>query len=91
MGWIKVIVWTGACVGLGVVLATWELGGHTALQHAQRGWKRASPQLERVREGAEDAVDRVRKRVSPSSEPVERHSSADRDAINHLVSKRPVR
>lgn len=88
---LKIVLWSGICVGLGIALALTPVGGLTPVQHAQRQWRQNAPRLEPLKEGAEDLVDEVKKKVAPGGAPVERHTDADRDAVNRLIAKRPSR
>ncbi len=91
MGILRVILWTGLCVGLGIFLGTYEIHGRTPWQTVQGAWKQQGPRLEKVKDGAEDLVDGVKKRVSQETapaQPKERHSKEDREAIDQLISKR---
>ena len=90
MGILKFIVWTGTCVALGVWLGGVELHGHTPLQHLERAWKTSAPRLDKVKDGAEELVDEVKKKVSSKdgARPTEQHTTEDRDAIEKLIAKR---
>lgn len=90
MGILRFLVWTALCIGLGVFLGTHEFGGRTAWQALQGTWKQQAPRLEKVREGAEDLVDDMKKKVSTqeSAQPKERHNKQDREAIDQIISKR---
>jgi hypothetical protein len=90
MGTLRFILWTTACVALGIALGTVELGGRTAVQHAERLWKQKAPRLDKVRDGASDLVDDVRKRVSAAeaSGPSEQHSASERQAVDQIIARR---
>lgn len=91
MGILRFVVWTTLCIGLGIFLATWEVGGKTPWQSAQGLWRRSAPKLEKVKDGAEDLVVDVKKRVAPPAEapaPRERHTRDDREAIDQIIAKR---
>lgn len=95
MGLIRFFMWTGVSIGVGVGLATVEVGGRTPLMHLERLWKHERPKLERA---SHDAVAEVKKKVSSkdvvgggggASGPKEQHSAADRSAIDEIIGKRP--
>ncbi len=87
MGILRFIVWTALCIGVGIFAASYRVGGRTPVEHAERGFQKAAPAVSQVREGAEDLVDGVRKKVAPPAAPVERHSESDRDAVNKLIAR----
>lgn len=90
MGIVRTLVWTALCVGFGIFLGSYPLGGQTAWQRAQGAWKQQSPHLEKVKDGAEGLVDDVKKKVSTQevAQPKEQHRKEDREAIEQLISKR---
>lgn len=90
MGILRFVVWTGCCVALGIALATVEVGGKTIVQHAERSWKQQSPKLEKVKDGAGELVDDVKKKVATHdpSGPTEQHSREDRQAVDQIIAKR---
>ena len=90
MGILRFVVWTTLCIGLGLFLGTHQFGGHTAWESMQGAWKQQAPRLEKVKGGAEDLVDDVKKKVSTqeAAQPKERHNKEDREAINQIISKR---
>jgi len=89
MGILKFLVWTGTCVAIGVWLGGFEFQGHTPVEHFERAWKSGSPKLEKVRDGAGDLVEEVKKKVSTKDgRPTEHHTTEDRDAIEKLIAKR---
>ena len=90
MGILRFVVWTALCIGLGVLLGTHEFGGRTAWESMQGVWKQQAPRLEKVKGGAEDLVDDVKKKVSTqeAAQPKERHNKEDREAIDQIISKR---
>ncbi len=90
MGILKFIVWTSVCVGLGVWFGGFEFHGRTPKDHLERAWRSTSPKLDKVKDGAEDLVDEVKKKVSAKdgARPTEQHTTEDRDAIEKLIAKR---
>jgi hypothetical protein len=92
MGILRFLMWTTLCIGLGIFLGTYELGGKTPWQTMQSAWKQQSPKLDKVKDGAEDLVDDVKKKVSTqdpvAQPPKERHNKEDREAIDQIISKR---
>lgn len=90
MGILRFVVWTTLCIGLGIFLGTYELGGHTGWQTMQGMWKDQAPRLEKVKDSAEDLVDDVKKKVSTQDPPApkERHNKQDREAIDQIIAKR---
>jgi hypothetical protein len=90
MGIIRSCVWTGMAVGLGVALATVDVGGKTPLQHARTAW-RSSEASDWLRDRADDAVDRARSALGQPQKPRERHSDEDRAALDRIIAKRSNR
>ncbi len=92
MNVLKVLVWTGLSIALGIVLATWTVGGRTPLERAQHLWStQVRPsRFEQLKGGLRDAYDDVKDKVTASSDrrPQERHSAEDRNEVNKLVAKR---
>ncbi len=89
MGIIKFIVWTTLCVGAGIFLAGFEFKGRTPLQHLEREWHSNSPKLDKVKDGAEDLVDDVKKKLSTNAKDVgSAVSNAAGGAVNNVA--RPV-
>jgi hypothetical protein len=86
MGALRFLLWSGICVGLGVAMASVEVGGRTPVSHLERLWHRGAPKLEKA--GGE-VVEEVRRKVgASSSEPKETHGKADRDAVADIIAKR---
>lgn len=90
MGILRFLVWTGLCIGLGIFLATADVGGRTPLEHLTRAWKQTSPRLERVKGDAGELVEGVKKKVATKEAPAptERHAQEDRDAVDAIIAKR---
>lgn len=91
MGILRFVVWTTLCIGLGLFLGTYELGGKTPWQSAQSLWKQQAPKLEKVKDGAEDLVGDVKKKVTSTPEaaaPKEKHTKDEREAIDQIIAKR---
>jgi hypothetical protein len=99
MTFLKWLVWTLCAVGLGVFLASGDVGGRTPLEHMERAWKQnVSPsKLDRVKDGlhdtfedARDAVSDAKDKVSgkPAKPPRERINSDDREAVNRLIAQK---
>jgi hypothetical protein len=85
---LQVVVWTVACVAAGIVLKSSGLSDR-AFHSLNGAWKSQSPRLERAKSDAQDLVeDMKRKAASDSSQPKERHSKEDKQAIEQLISKR---
>jgi hypothetical protein len=86
MGALRFLLWSGLCVGLGIAMASLEMGGRTPVSHLERLWHHAAPRLEKA--GGE-VVEEVRRKVGASSaEPKETHGKADRDAVADIIAKR---
>jgi hypothetical protein len=90
MGFIRTCVWTAVAVGLGVALATVEVGGKTPLQRARRAW-RTSEAGDWLRDQADEAMDRARGALGQPQKPRERHSEEDRAALDRIIAKRSSR
>lgn len=83
MGFLKFLVWTAFSIGLGVFLASYEVGGRTPLEHATRAWKER---------GVGEALDRAKDAVSAQAKhPKEYYSSEDRAELNRLLGRRAPR
>jgi len=87
MGFVRTCVWTGAAVGLGIALATVEVEGKTPLARARAAW-RTSEASDWLRDRADDAVDRAREALGQPTRPRERHTDADRAALDRIIAKR---
>ena len=90
MGFIRTCLWTVVAVGLGIALATVDVGGRTPLAHAQSAWRR-SEAFDWFRDRADDAVDRARDALGQPTRPRERHSDEDRAALDRIIAKRSSR
>jgi hypothetical protein len=91
MGLLRIVVWTGLCVALGVWLGAGQVGGRTPLEHAQRLWRGNAPGLER---DAKELVSDVKRKVASAtttSGPRERHTEDERAAIDDIISKRAAK
>ncbi|MBF5044498.1 hypothetical protein FGE12_19015 [Aggregicoccus sp. 17bor-14] len=99
MTFLKWLVWTACAVGLGVFLASGDVGGHTPLEHMERAWKRnVNPsKLDRVKDGLEDTYESAKDAVTdatdkvqgkPAKPPRERISKDERDAVNRLIAQK---
>ena len=82
MGFIRFLLWTSMCIGLGIFVASWEVDGKTPVQHFKQIWK-GVPAVPSVA----PMVDKVKKLAAPT----ETHSEQDRDAVNRLVAKRATK
>jgi hypothetical protein len=90
MGFIRSCVWTATAVGVGIGLATVEVGGKTPLAYARSAWAR-SEGGDWLRDRADDAVDRARGALGQPQKPRERHSDEDRAALDRIIAKRSSR
>jgi hypothetical protein len=97
MGFLKVLFWSLCCIGLGIALATMDVGGRTPLEHAKRAWKhKVNPsKLDQLKdslgeavEGAKDTLQGARDSLGKEARPRERHSQEDREALNKLIARR---
>ncbi len=78
MGFLRFVVWSALCIGLGIFLGTYQLGGRTPWQAMQGAWSdQAAPRL-----------DEVKKKLGTDAQPTERHSEEDRKAVDAIISKR---
>jgi hypothetical protein len=76
MGLLRVVVWSVFCFGLGVAAATIEIGAKTPVQHA---W------------GLLETPPTRATRAPARAHPSERHTEAERDAIDALIGKRAAK
>ena len=90
MGFIRSCVWMAMAVGLGIALATVEVGGRTPWQHARSAW-RTSEAGDWLRDRADDAVDRAQGALGQPQKPRERHTDEDRAALDRIIAKRSNR
>ena len=90
MGILRFLVWTTLCVGLGIFIGTVEFGGQTTWERARGVWKQQGPRMDKVKDGAEDLMDKAKKKVStaPEAAPKERHSDEDRQAIDAIIARK---
>ncbi len=75
MGFIRFLLWTSMCIGLGIFIASYEVDGKTPAQHFKEIWKNAA----------------VAKKAMSSAGPSETHSVEDRQAIDRIVAKRAAK
>ncbi len=88
MATLRFLLWTAACIGLGIFLATFELGGKTPLVRGQEAW-RGAPSAEAMKRTAGDLLGDAKKQLGGrEAGPVERHSPEERNAVNALIAKR---
>ena len=87
MGFIRTCVWMAMAVGLGIALATVEVGGRTPWQQARSAW-RTSEAGDWLRDRADDAIDRAKGALGQPPKPRERHSDEDRAALDRIIAKR---
>lgn len=85
---LKVILWSALCLGVGVYVGGHEFSGRTPKEHLEKQLKGTPRAFETVKEGAEDLVDEVKKKVVVDQRPSERHSENDRAAVDALIAKR---
>jgi len=92
MTFLKWLVWTACAVGLGVYLASGDIGGRTPLEHAERVWKQTvnPSKLDRVKDGLSDTLEDAKDAVTrkPSKPPRERISRDEREAVNRLIAQK---
>lgn len=104
MGFLKFLVWTGCAVGLGLFLATAEIGGRTPWETMQRAWHahvqpaRAEQQVERrverVKDSLHEALDEAQEAVHRTTKtasagaPRERITHEDRAAIDRIIAQK---
>src|SRR5690349_17285595 len=87
---LRFILWTGCAVGLGIFLATAQVGGETPYEMMRRSWKKhATPDaVQRLREGVNSLVHQAKDALSAEEPfaPRERHTAQDRAEINKLIA-----
>lgn len=91
MTFLKWLVWTACAVGLGVFLASGDVGGRTPLEHMERAWKQSVKEgLADTFEDAKDAVTDAKDKVTgkPAARPRERINKDDREAVNRLIAQK---
>lgn len=82
-------VWSLCCVGAGALLASHRAATQAPLDKAERLYRQeAQPALEAMTEHAQDAVDAIKRKTMNDPAPKERHSAADRTAVDALIAKR---
>ncbi|MBE2248828.1 MAG: hypothetical protein IAE78_04705 [Myxococcus sp.] len=88
------LVWTLTCIGVGIAASTVEVSGKTPWQHAQKLWKTdGEKRLGDAREQATELAGQVSKKVGATvkdlnERPLDRHSPAERDALEKLIANR---
>jgi hypothetical protein len=88
MAILRTVLWSAACVALGLALATVQVGGRTPWERA-RGLSSKAPGLDSVRGELEGAVATARLKLAPKqAAPTETHLESERDAVNALVARR---
>jgi hypothetical protein len=91
MRFLITIVWSLACVAVGVGLATVEIAGRTPVQHAERAWRSdGARRLDAAKDKADDLVDDVKKQVSSpvKDKPLDKHTADERSALEQLIANR---
>ena len=92
MSVLRTLIWSLCCIGFGIFLSTFEVRGRTSLGHLEHAWNHRSSTVEKVKDVAEDTVEKVQKKVSSREAPVQRpsetHSDADKNAIDQIIAKR---
>lgn len=95
MGFLKFLVWTGCAVGLGLFLATAEIGGRTPWEEVQRAWharvqpaqaerqveRRVERQVDRVKDSLHEALDEAQEAVHRTTKTAS--TGAPRERITH--------
>jgi hypothetical protein len=88
MKYFKIFLWTTACLGLGMWMASFDIGGRTPLEHMERAWKQTTPKLDTVRMGAADLIGGAKRKAPTRVAPAELHSKKDRDELEQIIAKR---
>jgi hypothetical protein len=85
---IGFLIWTACCIAFGVWIASAKIGNATAAQQLSRLWTQVPLEkpLERIEEKVDDAKDALS--TVHDHQVRERHSEADKDALNKLIAKR---
>lgn len=83
MGFIKWLLWTCFSVGLGVLLASYEVGGRTPVDHLKRVWKDEAPRVHEV-------IDEAKKTFS-AKQPKEHYTPEERSELNKLLARQGER
>lgn len=88
MGFIKWLVWTCFSIGLGIFLASYEVGGRTLVEHAQGTWaKKGGPsKLAELKKGVAEAIDEAK--AGASSAPKDQYTREERAEVNKLLGRR---
>jgi len=93
MAFLRSFLWSCCCVGLGIFLATVEVGGRTSLAHAQAAWRRTvtpafSGAVANAKSGLQDAKESVQDKLAPKDRPREHVSAADRAGLDSLIARK---
>ncbi len=87
---VKFLLWTGCCVGLGLYLSTFQVGGRSTVDLLRQAWKQhgatASASVSSSVKGKLGEVFGEARELVPAPRPKEHHSSEDRDAVNKLIA-----
>ncbi len=110
-GFLRVVLWSAACIGLGIFLSTAKFDGRTPIEHARRSiagapsagsvWDGAKDKLDDAKDKASDLSEKVSDKVSDKigsrsagADPVavkegpkEKHTAADRAALDKILAK----
>jgi hypothetical protein len=79
MGFFKFVIWTGFSIGLGLFLASYDVGGQTPLERVRRAVDSAS---------VTSAFERVKGSIgTQAGYPQEHYSAEDRAEVNRLARR----
>ena len=77
------LVWTAACLAVGIGLGTVKVDGATAWDRMSSAWTREEPELrQRLGDAHQKLLGKLNER------PTEKHTSEDRDGLNKLIARR---
>ncbi len=92
---VLLAVWSVTCAGVGAFLATHRTTpsqlAEKSPEKSERRPKQDRPVLEKLTEHAQDAVDTIKRTTLNDPAPKERHSEADRSAVDALIAKKGQR
>lgn len=92
MGFIRFVLWSSFCIGLGVFISTYEVNGRTPLEQMQRAWRQhvQPSKLERLKSGLGDVLKdagQAASQAAKSGYPTERHTTEERERLRRLISE----
>ena len=90
MALLRFLLWTAACVAAGIFCGTYDVGGGTPWQHAQRRWEADAPSLAALHAEARGWMEKADPQAG-ARPPTEHHSAKEKAAVEALITRRTQR